>query len=511
MSVEINDRNIERLWRNVNDSGELGDVKLDLNYFDYRSLWNCVGALHYNTTAKCLKLESSEDEDDTSDAEPEDWVRFWNKISIHPVLEKLELSCTPHSANSLAAIARSSSIKTVIVKGTIVSINSLNTFLRTTTSVTALVLRPNRLEGILNNEELAHSIAQNTSIDDFNFSWWGPPSYDHLEAVVLHGLALNTRIQRFVVNNMGSRHLTGREELAEADLFRLALTGTEAPLKHLEFGCADFKEEWFPVVLQGIRDSRYVRQISLDYCSLDEGSTRLLLELFTTPTVKRYVFCVKETLDVSGTTTAVFLGDLLRLNVCMSELRLVSCENQDETLVPTIAAALENDPSSVLESLTLSIAAHSQLRVLVGCLPKMKHLRKLDVTLRATDIPDRNAMLLQMLKRNSSLWQVTANLGEDWTEADTAAMQFCAKRNKKIHAILTAPSKTVQKLLMHWPRVFVEVRGCEAEASIILLVLTAVGESVGQRDPECPITKRHKRAKAGLLDCEKSLDNNGRK
>jgi hypothetical protein len=89
-------------------------------------------------------------------------------------------------------------------------------------------------------------------------------------------------------------------------------------------------------------------------------------------------------------------------------------------------------------SLTLLSSNVSFPFIGLRCTTSSSNVRKM----QGSDIPGCNAMLLQMLKRNSSLWQVTANLGEDWTKADTAAMQFCAKRNKKIHAILT-PSKNV--------------------------------------------------------------------
>ena len=92
-----------------------------------------------------------------------------------------------------------------------------------------------------------------------------------------------------------------------------------------------------------------------------------------------------------------------------------------------------------------------QLRSVVDCLAILKHLRKLNLFLRGEESPGVSiAMLLQALKRNSSLWQVTANLMEDWSEAETDKKKFYAKRNQLIHAILEAPKTSVQ-LLSAWP------------------------------------------------------------
>ena len=91
-------------------------------------------------------------------------------------------------------------------------------------------------------------------------------------------------------------------------------------------------------------------------------------------------------------------------------------------------------------------------------------------------------MLLSALKRNSSLWQVTADLREDRLEGDTAAMEFYAKRNKRIYAILEATMEQVRGLLASWPRIFRDMRGCEMEASMILVALTALGDLVGPRE-----------------------------
>jgi hypothetical protein len=49
---------------------------------------------------------------------------------------------------------------------------------------------------------------------------------------------------------------------------------------------------------------------------------------------------------------------------------------------------------SVMYRLTLPLGAANNFKVLVGSLPQMKHLRKSNVTLRDTDVPGRNAMLL---------------------------------------------------------------------------------------------------------------------
>ena len=131
-----------------------------------------------------------------------------------------------------------------------------------------------------------------------------------------------------------------------------------------------------------------------------------------------------------------------------------------------------------MESLTLPLHTASSCEVLVGSLPEMKHLRKLDIAVQSGPPCGYNAMLLQAVKRNCSLWQFTVSHGEDWLEADTAHMKFYSKRNKQIHAILELPTNIV-KLLRVWPRVFRAVRGCEMEAAVILAVLTAPGESVG--------------------------------
>ena len=91
-----------------------------------------------------------------------------------------------------------------------------------------------------------------------------------------------------------------------------------------------------------------------------------------------------------------------------------------------------------------------------------------------------SAMLIEALKCNSSLWQVTTDLSEEeLSEADKTKMTFYAKRNKQIHAIMAAPRQTLPTLLMIWPRIFLGVRGCEMEASILLVALAALEEAVG--------------------------------
>ena len=137
----------------------------------------------------------------------------------------------------------------------------------------------------------------------------------------------------------------------------------------------------------------------------------------------------------------------------MSELTLHqrSWDMHDESVVG-IASAVEEYAGPVLEKLTIPVYDHRQLRSLVWCLPKMKHLRKLDLSVRGGEITGSIAMLLHALKRNCSLWQVTADLAENMPEGETKKLEFYAKRNKHIHAILEAPKTSVQ-LLSAWPRV----------------------------------------------------------
>jgi hypothetical protein len=145
--------------------------------------------------------------------------------------------------------------------------------------------------------------------------------------------------------------------------------------------------------------------------------------------------------------------------------------------VPAVVTALEcYTAGPVLESLAISYKNSSKcLPALFRCLPRVKHLRKLDISLtKWGKTPGLNAMLLQALKRNSSLWQVTADLQEDWSEGDIAVTNFYVKRNKKIHAILEAPTDQAQALLANLAPIFRAIWGCEMEASIILVALKAL-------------------------------------
>jgi hypothetical protein len=128
------------------------------------------------------------------------------------------------------------------------------------------------------------------------------------------------------------------------------------------------------------------------------------------------------------------------------------------------------------------------LPVVAWALPKMKYLRTLYINVQqqqdTTAVRGHNAMLLQALKRNSSLLDLTASLWEAWSEADTAKMAFYCERNKQILAILEAPKTTIVKRRTAWPRFFRAVRGCEVEASVLFAALTACGDGVGRRLPE---------------------------
>ena len=73
--------------------------------------------------------------------------------------------------------------------------------------------------------------------------------------------------------------------------------------------------------------------------------------------------------------------------------------------------------------------------------------------------PSCNAMLLRALKSNTSMWHVTI---DQW-ETKPAEMEFYAERNNQIHAILEAPTDSVQ-FLKAWPRVFRAVHECSMES-----------------------------------------------
>jgi hypothetical protein len=173
---------------------------------------------------------------------------------------------------------------------------------------------------------------------------------------------------------------------------------------------------------------------------------------------------------------------VLGSNACLTELKIEGFLNGKK--VTAIATALTNDvASSVLESLMISACTNlSQTQVLVGCLPKMKHLRKLNITVQKGV----KVMLLQALQRNWSLWHVAVtDYSADWLEVDTAKIEVYAKRNKHIHAILEGPEDKVQEpQLTTWPRFFRAVKGCEMEASFVMTAVMALSGSLGPRDPE---------------------------
>jgi hypothetical protein len=276
--------------------------------------------------------------------------------------------------------------------------------------------------------------------------------------------------------------------MAEAEALRLALTATKAPLECLIFRSLSFWDrELFSILVQGIHESRSVHRISLADCIFDVDSTHLLQDFFAQPTNKHY------SLDIAGQIRLskphdIFFGALLQTNACLTELKFedFNFNNRYDISTPAaIATALENDASSVLEKLSLHLESSSQFQALVGSLPKMKCLRKLHVHLQDTTdipvgIPSPIAMLLQALKGNSSLWQVTADLERDWSEAEIKEMEFYAKRNMEIYTILDAPEDKVQLLtLANWPRILRAIRGCEIEASVIFAGLMALGSACG--------------------------------
>jgi hypothetical protein len=277
------------------------------------------------------------------------------------------------------------------------------------------------------------------------------------------------RIQTFI--------LTSDFTLTEAEALRFALSATKAPLKHMDFCCCNFKEESFSVIVQGIRESRCASQISLSCCTFDGGSTLLLQGLLTTPATKRYSLSVVHSPRLSNL-TATFFAEVLRSNCGMSELKFqASGGASEDAAVVSIATALERDSGSVLESLTLSMPFYNKVHFqsLVMSLSKMNYLRKLNISW-IDCIPGSNAMLLQALKSNSSIWHVTV---DQW-ETKPAEMDFYAKRNKQVHAILEASFDSVH-FVKAWPRVFRAIRECSIETCFIFRALTALGESVGPR------------------------------
>ena len=99
--------------------------------------------------------------------------------------------------------------------------------------------------------------------------------------------------------------------------------------------------------------------------------------------------------------------------------------------------------------------------------------------------------MLPALKRNSSLWEVTAAYMQNWLEANTTKLEFYAKRNKQIFTILDSPEDKVQQAtLATWPSIFRAVRGCEMEPSVIFAGLMALGSACG---PSALETKKRQR------------------
>lgn len=87
------------------------------------------------------------------------------------------------------------------------------------------------------------------------------------------------------------------------------------------------------------------------------------------------------------------------------------------------------------------------------------HFNRLAVMSVARVPYETQIMFIEALKCNLSLWQVATNLEEELSEADKAKMEFYAKRNKQIHAILAAPTEKLQKLRSNWLRTFLDLRG----------------------------------------------------
>lgn len=95
-------------------------------------------------------------------------------------------------------------------------------------------------------------------------------------------------------------------------------------------------------------------------------------------------------------------------------------------------------------------------------------------------------MLIEAFKSNSSICQVAID-PRDWDEwslpeAYEDMIIFYSKHNKQIHAILAAPTDNLLKLRPNWPRIFLDVRVCAMEASILLVALAALGDAVGPPD-----------------------------
>lgn len=95
------------------------------------------------------------------------------------------------------------------------------------------------------------------------------------------------------------------------------------------------------------------------------------------------------------------------------------------------------------------------------------------------------AMLKQVLKRNSRLWSVYIDyycIFQHFSDSEMATIEFYELRNKHIHAITETSKDTLHERLHVWPQVFRSLRGCAMEASIIFLVLNALGVSVGPQN-----------------------------
>jgi hypothetical protein len=503
----MNDSAIEQLRLNSPDNNFVRVVVLYLDHFDRHSVHEFVEALLQNTSAKKFEFRVFGEHFIMDEA---DWVPFRHAISNHSVLQEVVWNQTTegaqaqrcrHSVRFLEAIATSSSIKCVHVLCACLNSNSLRTFLRTTTSMTTLDLRNLSFVDTVNPAEaalnLSASIAENASIEVLHCA----RMESFCQTAIFRGLAQNVQIRRLSID-LRDQHINeegirgnGGFTLEEAEALRLAMISTNATLEQLNFTFVNFEEAWFSVIFQGIQGSRSVCQISLGDCSFDEGSTRLLRDLFTTPADKRYSFTLNFSIKLSMPTEK-FIGNVLRSNACMSELIFEPMFNEAHPVVKSITTALENDSSSILESLFLCIRWGSHFQALVGSLPKIMHLRKLFISIPPDDVPHWSERVLQALWRrrllealwrNCCLQQVTGNSFQGLSEVDTAKLKFCAKRNSQIPAIMKAPQNKVP-LLTAWPRVFQAVRECEMEASVIFRVLIALGDFVGssKKRSECP-------------------------
>lgn len=151
------------------------------------------------------------------------------------------------------------------------------------------------------------------------------------------------------------------------------------------------------------------------------------------------------------------------------------------------------DPVQAAQNLSASIALNTSIEVLICYevenvryktviltgLAEHRRIGELELYWWEPDLLGGSAMLLKALKRNCSLFYVSSYLAGNEMRAE---MKFYATRNKQIHAILEAPEEKLCELLQVWPRVLQNMRECAMEASIIFLVLKALGDSVGPRD-----------------------------